>query len=225
MPPFGDEPDEEQGDKPLNFLSFRHAAKPTANLRPRSIFGAEPAESQPDPLIAQTSSAKFKSVPKRPFQDETVEDAPTKVSRGNRLGLFGDEGEEGESGCQPATSQLFGAEGSEDDRAPSSGQGSSGEEPEDGFTVKQESVFAFGWNSVSTFKKSTFWRENMDDLKAKPKKRAYDNSKRSASAAYLREKSKGVFKRNGLDPARLSKLFDAKACLCIWGCNTLQAFV
>eukprot|EP00438_Fugacium_kawagutii_P005032 Skav221086 [mRNA] locus=scaffold1024:4510:7362:+ [translate_table: standard] len=133
MPPFSDEPEEKQCDKPLSFLSFRNVAKPAANLRPRSIFGAEPAESQPEPppdlkhVKARSSSAKSKSVPKRPFEDESVEHSPPKVSRGS---VFGDEGEEDESGCvsgcQPATSQLFAPEGSEDEHAPSGNEASSG---------------------------------------------------------------------------------------------------
>ena len=159
---------------------------------------------------------------KRPFEDEDDElqsrSSNVKAHSKALSSIFGDEPSEDESGPKPrphGSDKPFGDEGCESDQ---DGSDSSNDES---YMVKTESVFTFGWNSVATFKKATFWRENMNDEKAKRPKRTYDNSKREAAASYTRKKSRGFFKRNGVDPARLQKLFGATSCACAFVCSNL----
>ena len=222
MPPFDDEPCEKI-PRPLGFVSFRDAADSKRKpLRPK-IFATEPAE--PDlgaagvETRASTSVSRLAS--KRPFEDEDDEGAcqsyPSKVKHEKQRipSLYGDETTEDDQALplKKHWTTPFGDEGDEDS-CPSSGD----ELVDESFDVKQDSVFSFGWNSVSTFKKATFWRENMNDEAAVKPKRAYDNSKRSSEATYARQKSKGFYRRNGVDPTRLQKLFDATQCLCASVC-------
>lgn len=216
MLPFGDEPEETNLQKPLSFLSFGSADRNQKRKPPRSsIFGNEPAEQEPQAVKSRSTEKRV--VPKRPFEDEVDEiddPPPSKAARGKRahmVSAFGDEGSEDEFEHNPRPKTAvkpFQDEGCETDGSSSATEG--------GFVVKQPSVFSFGWSSVSTFQKATFWRENMDDPKASKQKRAYDNTKRSAGATYSRQASKGAYKRNGLDPARLQKLFDSSKCLCVF---------
>ena len=207
MPPFGDEPKEKTA-KPLSFLSFRHESKPGG----LTSFGPEGAEAQAPGLSTQKSTVK------RPFADESESEhehqpGPSRVTHQKKnLGAFCEEGSEDDSEkpLKRRTLKPFEDEGHESDPASSSGD----TDDERSFVAKTATVFSFGWNTVATFKKATFWRENMDDEKAKPPKRTYDNSKRSAQASYVRQNSKGAYKRNGVDPARLQKLFDASSCSC-----------
>ena len=92
---------------------------------------------------------------------------------------------------------------------------SSDDEPgsEKDFLPKSDSVFALGWHSLSSYKDATFWKENMDDPKAGKKKRKYDNRKRQAVAQYSRQPQQ-VFKKNGVDPGRLHRLFISEKCQC-----------
>lgn len=223
MPPFGDEPGEKTS-RPLNFLSFRHAP-PKRRPGPGAVshvFGPESAEPE---VAGSVGSLKHQtgtsSRTKRPFDnedDETgVHKQRSKVTGGSTLPLsvFGDEASEDECGApiqKKGAANPFGEEGGETDD-----QSSPSSNDEKAFLVKQNTVFSFGWTSVSSFKKATFWREKMDDEKAKKPKRQYDNRKRSATAVYARTKSQGVFKRNGTDPERLRKLFDAPFCSCDFG--------
>ena len=90
--------------------------------------------------------------------------------------------------------------------------------PSSGEEVAQQPgniVFGLGWQSVQRFQQGSFWKENMNENQEKPKpKRTYDNSKREATAAYARRDKQGVFKSNGVDPARVQKLFDSQSCHC-----------
>lgn len=205
MPPFGDEP-REKVPKPLAFLNLSHASAKsgTQRGRPRSVFGAEPAEAVDETdCVGRREVARPPTKPasKRPFQDEGCEDGDC---QGRRKLTF----------PKSSTSHptLFGDEGSEDDAA-SDGDSSSNSGAE-GFAAQQNTVFTFGWSSVSTFQKATTWREQIDDPKASREKRAYDNSKRAQEASYSKQESTGFYKRNGLDPARLQKLFAATTCSC-----------
>lgn len=210
MPPFDDEPAEESA-KPLNFLSFRHATGTRQSKPAVQLFGPEGAESAGDGGVV-------KSRPKRPFEDEgdetNGEPGPSKACSTNKSAahsIFGDEGSEDEQPNLLPTKKpvLFGDESDE-----SEADQSFSSNDETAFQLRKDTVFSFGWVSVSTFKKATFWRENMNDATAKKPKRQYDNSKRSGKAAYKRQKTHGFYKRNGVDPDRLRKLFDSPSCSC-----------
>lgn len=224
MPPFGDEPGEKTA-RPLSFLSLRHVSpKRCAPGAVFHVFGPESAEPEVAGSVGSGSRIGTPSTrTKRPFENEEDETAFSqqrpKVTDGSTLpkSVFGNEGSEDDSGTSlpkkkgAANANPFGEEGSEtDDQSLSSND-------EHAFLVKQNTVFSFGWTSVSSFKKATFWRETLDDEKAKKPKRQYDNRKRAATAAYARKNSRGVFKRNGTDPARLQKLFAAPFCSCDFG--------
>lgn len=166
--------------------------------------------------------------PKRPFEDEDDESCtpslPSRLKQGRPSGsvasIFGDEGPETDMTILPFPKASASRQPFADEEGESSGASSTNDEM---FQVKKETVFSFGWSSVASFQKATFWREQMDDEKAQKPKRAYDNSKRSKAAAYSRTKSRGFYKRNGLDPSRLEKLF-ATNCLCACGGIRLQEF-
>lgn len=211
MPPFADEP-VEKSSRPLGFLSFRHAPK---QRTPPSLFGPEAAETAGD---CGDVGPVARSSQKRPFQEDGYESGDENPKAGiskvahqpkaSSSSVFGDEGSEDESGTATNTGTApFGEEAGESDETNSSNDEST-------FQIKSDTVFAFGWSSVSGFQKATFWRENMKDEKAIKPKRAYDNSNRSKNAVYARENSKGYYKRNGVDPARLQKLFNATMCSC-----------
>ena len=207
MLPFGDEPGEKDV-KPLNFLSSRHAA-PKRKPAVAHLFGPEGAERE-----SVTSQGVAKSKSHQPFQDEEGEsetDAPTslRASGTKRVAssVFGDEGSEDES---TYPTQPFRDEGSETELSSND---------EKAYEIKKETVFTVGWSSVSTFRKATFWRENMTDVNAKRSKRAYDNTNRVKKAQYLKNKTKGAFKRNGVNPARLQKLIGAHRCSCAFVCT------
>ena len=198
--------------RPLSFLSHRNANPKQKTRKPlpsSQAFGPENAE-----------CVKPRGVGKRPFEDESDEHEPSsgsfkatssKLKRGTGT-AFGEELSEDESlHSRPVVDKPFGDECSEGESPLSSND-------EKAFDVKSTTVFSFGWSSVSTFKKVTFWRERMDDEAAKKQKRVYDNTKRAANANYARSSSKGVYKRNGVDPARLQKLFDAPTCSCALVC-------
>jgi hypothetical protein len=208
MPPFGDEPTEKDS-RPLGFLSFCDASAPRPSKRKpsASAFGPESAESEPRGFVGGTRPHKVTT--KRPFEDEDDEGVTPQPSKSmnyaRKFTVFADESSEDDSG---KLSKPFGDEGGESDNMSLSSN------DEASFVPKKDTVFTFGWNSVSTFKQATFWKENMDNEAAKPTKRQYDNSKRAAKAVYARRESKGFYKRNGMDPARLQKLFSAPSCSC-----------
>lgn len=203
MPPFGNESGEKTS-RPLGFLSFRNASTPKSATE---IFGPERAEAE----------AKGRSV-KRPFSDELDDGQSSEVKQETtslkQTMVFGDEESEDSDTCNTPFGKEYGESGENDDQCSTSSNDENDFQP-------KESVFAFGWSSVVTFQKATFWKENMNDENAKPKRRAYDNSKRSAKAAYTREGSRGHFKKNGLSPERLQKLFQAHSCACAFGCKNL----
>eukprot|EP00435_Cladocopium_sp_Y103_P042234 s474_g11.t1 len=215
MPPFDDEP-AEKNPKPLSFLKLSHAPASAKRRAPQHrVFGDEPSE----PVDAgrgvgcrarANTAPSTNPVRKRPFGDEDDEgSSKLSCSKSSCPPLFGDEVSEDDASPQKTkvATKPFADETSE-------GNTSSQSSSEEKFEVKRDTVFAFGWGSVATFKKATVWRENMDDPKSSKPKRNYDNSKRAKDAQYLRERTKGFYKRNGLDPARLQKLFDANTCLC-----------
>lgn len=122
---------------------------------------------------------------------------------------------------------LFGSEPDEDEAEP----GSSGES-NDGFDYeayrgKSQTVFSVGWQSLLDLKKASFWKDSGEPQPKK--KRKYNNASRSATATYSRKNSSGQFKQNGIDPARLERLYGAttchcflvKFCLILWGCVKL----
>ena len=187
MPPFCDEPGEKT-PKPLSYLAF--GAPHGSKQRPGSAFGPESEEGRGRPASRNTV--------KRAFGDELEESEnrsgfakrkarPSKLSQT----AFGEEGSEDESGAVSTkccgVDKPFGEEASESDH------GCSSPSNDEAYLDQTESVFSFVWNSVATFKKATFWLENMNDEKAKKPKRAYDNTNRAAKASYSREKSKGFF--------------------------------
>lgn len=186
MPPFEAEP-AERPRKPAPVL--KQCLQDPVHSKPlgSQLFGDEPAE----------SSRSSKRIPKRsfaPFQDEGEETERSKKSCSSNR-----------SKASTRTHVPFQPEESEDDS-------SSDDSGNDYFQPKQ-TVFALGWHSAQKFVAGSFWKENLDEKKPdEAPKRAYDNSKRKASAAYARQGTGGLFKANGVDPQRLQKLFGSPSC-------------
>lgn len=191
MPPFGKEP-AEQGSKPKRFLDQR-LHDPSAKRRaPHKIFGHEPAESE---VGAGSQSVRTWS----------GGSASSSSQSQKRQFPFQDESEEPDSGTTPLPFQDEGEE------TFGGGRGSSSDEEQ--FDRKGTSIFAMGWEAMQKFVAGHFWKEKGAEHNPEQKpKRAYDNSKRSAEAAY--KKKGGVYKANGIDPNRLAKLFNTTACQC-----------
>ena len=220
MPPFGDEPPEKK-HRPLSFLNLGHAPSKQRAPPKHRLFGDQPAElpvgSDLVCGVGHGQRAGTKFVPKRAFGDEDDENSKKLTcskSGSSHRPLFGDEGSEDDDAGPPKPQRVFNAFADEASEGETSSQ-SNGEEK---FLVKQDTAFTFGWGSVATFKKATAWRENMDDPKASKQKRNYDNSKRAKEAQYSRKQTIGHYKRNGVDPKRLQKLFSTQSCLCafVW---------
>lgn len=191
MPPFGDEPEESSKRKSIPFLkqSLQAPKKDDSRFVP---FGAEPAESQRG---IRKPSLKVKKEPEKrpiPFQDEGEETVSHQKKLKPTPGPFQSEPAEPE------------AEGPSD-----SSSGSDFEEPK-----PPQTAFSLGWEAAHRQVSGNFWKQNSDERVEKPK-RSYDNSKRQANAAYLRKGTQGFFKSNGVDPARLKKLFGSPSCNCI----------
>lgn len=222
MPPFGAEGAEPLREKTLSFLSLSHGPKPKPR-RPHSVFGAEPAEN------ASCSDVGSECGPQKRHTS-----LAQKFS-----GLFGSEPEEG---CgQPYAkvqrtkpgSSVFGEEPEEPDEADSSALnpdrvflGDSDDEPlsDHDFLPTKKDVFSLGWHCVTNFQYATFWKDNKDDPTSKKTSRIYDNSRRSANAAYTRANQAGVQQKNGVDPTRLRNLFQSPQCQCaksVFGDKTL----
>ena len=197
MPPFGNEPAESE-EKPLPFLALGQRVKPDPKLQ-STVFGAEGPE-QSRSSFALKSKAGSRARARLPFQDEDAEPEAGPLQKAARLAQpsrpaapFADEYEEGDV-----------------QRAPSdSDEGSDGD-----YGGTAETVFSFGWAAMSSFKRGSFWKDHSDDKAAAPAKRKYDNTKRSAEAAYTRRGSKGVFERSGVDPSRLDGLLNRDSCQC-----------
>eukprot|EP00435_Cladocopium_sp_Y103_P056053 s74_g18.t1 len=198
MPPFGKERSERDA-KPLPFLSLSHAPAKTQKP-PSRAFGAERGEQGVTVKSETGSSRKVSTTAKsegfQPFQDEPEEvGCPVvkkqKVGGGSKSKLpFADEPEEGHSTSDDQS-------GAEED-----------------FEIKSTSVFALGWQTMLNLKKSTYWKENQDDLTGAKQKRQYDNSKRAANALYLSKDKTGCFKKAGSNPERIDLLFAESACRC-----------
>ena len=87
------------------------------------------------------------------------------------------------------------------------------------FLPKTESVFSLGWQTVHSFQKATAWdrHQKEEDKKQKDmKKRAYDNSKRSAAAKEAGNfgHPRKVFESRGKDSDRVNKLINLHTCSC-----------
>ena len=190
MPPFEDEPAESSKRKPVPFLkqSLRGRQKDDSSLVP---FGAEPAESSRGKPSLKVKKEPVKR-PTVPFQDEGEES----VSCHKKL-----KPTPGPLQREPAESKA--------ERPSDSSSGSDFEEPK-----PPETPFSLGWEAAHRQVSGNFWKQNLDETVQKPK-RPYDNSKRQANAAYVRKGTHGFFKSNGVDPARLEKLFGSPSCNCI----------
>lgn len=212
MPPFQVEVDEKRS-KRLPFLSRNESVPKTPSVL--RVFAAEPAElgshtssswrPSPSPVVA--TGAGVQSL----FQDEGEEGDHERVQKKTRLAtIFGPESHEHE---KASSSTVFGMESAEspDDVYPDSNDDEPGSEGD--FVPKADSVFALGWSSLSAFQKATYWKQHVDDPKTQRRKRKYDNRKRQSQAAYARS-SGDVYKKNGVDPGRLQKLFDSSSCQC-----------
>ena len=192
MPPFGKEP-AEVGSKRTPFLKQHlHTPAPKSRL-PAAAFQPEPAEEE----VCSTPGRR----PSNPLSSSS-------------FNPFGAEPEEGHrKRPRPvATSTPFGAEADE-------GDGDSDLSSEFNEPPEPETVFAMGWQGLQRFVAGSFWKQHSnegEDLK-KPK-RAYDNARRQADAAYKRKSTAGFFKNNGVDPERLQKLFNAPMCGCALFC-------
>ena len=194
MPPFGKEL-AEVGSKRAPFLKQSlHTPVPKSRL-PAAAFQPEPAEEEVcSPLTARRPSN------------------PSSSSSFNPFGAEPEEGQRKRSRPVAPSTTPFGAEADEGDSDSSSD-----------FDAKPqpETVFAMGWQGLQRFVAGSVWKEhsNEGELVKKPK-RAYDNTRRQADAAYKRKDTCGFFKNNGVDPHRLQKLFNAPTC----GCALLRFF-
>lgn len=197
-PPFQTELEEEQV-KPLPFLSSRVRDHPSKRGAPK-LFAAEPAESsEPGPC-----HRRQRQVPGGSQQPQHG----VKPKKVKTTSVFGEEGEEDDlqKDSKHVATTLFGVELEEQEES------TDGDDVD--FEPTSKSVFAFGWHSLSSYKSASFWKENMDDPKSEKSRRTYDNTKRKASAMYTRRGSGEVYKKNGIDPARLHKLISATECHC-----------
>lgn len=193
MPPFESEPVERK-QQAIRFLK-QHVRDPPSSQSTSGVFGAEKPEGGNEKRQVQP-----KNKVNAPFQDEVGESEfipPTK-----------------QTSKRPKPSKPEVAPFQDED-AEDLGSNSS---PSSGEEVAQQPgniVFGLGWQSVQRFQQGSFWKENMNENQEKLKpKRTYDNSKREATAAYARRDKQGVFKSNGVDPARVQKLFDSQSCHC-----------
>ena len=213
MPPFGEEI-EEPLKKPLNFLSLRHAQKAQPSRpKPVKVFGAEPDETVSCPVPAAGSGrgkghrGSAPSLASTVFglePEESLDHRAPKVRRKDPAkSVFGEEHEEVDSSSCGAGFPYAPPESDSDENL-----------SDHDFLPKLQSVFSLGWHCVTNFKYATFWKDNIDDPKGKRTVRKYDNTKRSAKAAYDRKNNTGVQRKNGTDPARLEALFKANQCQC-----------
>ena len=195
MPPFGKEPSESSA-KPVPFLRLGHATRASRQRRvAASAFGQEPAEAdslhRSGTATSSRCSSSLSSKRGAPFQDEGAENQKSSKLKSTSFQPFQAEGDE------------FG-----------SGSSDAGSDCEQDFAGRSDSVFALGWQSMLTLKNASFWKENCDDLRAKPKKRAYNNKNRAAQASYSKKDQEGIFKQRGSDEKRLQSLFHETTCKC-----------
>jgi len=73
-------------------------------------------------------------------------------------------------------------------------------------------VFDFGWQQLHAAARSRLAQESAAVGKPAVKKRPYDNTKRSAGAAYKRVKKSGKFKKNGLSQKRICSVLATDPC-------------
>lgn len=213
MPPFGKESSEPSA-RPLPFLSLSHARSSARDRsqRPSKVFGSERAEGNDvGPRHVSSSSARGSTVT-----------APA-VTRVSRLPFQheGEEHEQSDHDDQPSQKKqrsgkasthvpvLFGDE--PDEFQPDSDEPS--DTPKE-FERTSSSAFSLGWQSMLNLQQTGFWKNNQDDQTVKKQKRAYDNSKREASALYLNKDKTGSYSKTGSDPERLQLLFNNPACRC-----------
>ena len=207
MPPFGSEPAERARERPPPFLSLSQAARPDRKLQSK-VFGAEGperpgADTKGLSSFTQKSKAGSRARARLPFQDEEAEceeGPPCKLARTSQS-----------SSSTRATQAPF---ADEDEESAGQGQSDSDAGSDGDYDGKAETIFSFGWAAMSSFKRGSFWKDHSDDKAAAPAKRKYDNTKRSAEAAYTRRGSKGVFERSGVDPSRLDGLLNRDSCQC-----------
>ena len=152
----------------------------------------------------------------RPFQNEGPERSRfVPASHGKRRPLA-DEADEIEKPTNPKkklTGKPFQDEASEES------SGSNDDPDSNPFLPKTESVFSLGWQTVHSFQKATAWgrHQKEEDKKQKDmKKRAYDNSKRSAAAKEAGNVGhpRKVFESRGQDSDRVNKLINLPTCSC-----------
>ena len=183
-------------------------------------FGAEKEEapnSKPLPFLSVRSHDRVKQLPScGPFGSEPAESFSGPPSKKPCS-------QPSQSRHQPSTrSVLWGAEPEEVDNEVNIGQplsgSSSGSEGE--YRGSANTVFSLGWNTLLDLKKASFWKESVNTVISDKKKRKYNNTERAAMASYSRQNSAGYFKENGVDVARLQKLFALPTCQCalVLGC-------
>ena len=197
MPPFSNEPAEKR-QKKVSFLSQcvrDPAPKSRATGSNHAPFGDEPPECRK----VKKQKCSQERVNSRPFQSEGDE-----VSRSSHRSS---------KRAQPTTDS--GPFRSEPEEGPVSGDDASSDSSAYVDTKPKDTVFSLGWHAAQRFVAGSFWKENLDEDTSKPK-RTYDNSTRGATALYARKGTGGAYKANGVDPARIKKLFDAPSCQCGW---------
>ena len=193
-------------------------------MPPFGVEQAEVAKNKPlpflsfkshDPVKPKKRSGPFGAEPAEETSSKPLKPQPGFLSSGKRCAV------------SSSSTVLFGNEPAEGDEESGAASDSSSSWSEGAFKGKERTVFSMGWHSMLDMKRSSFWKENVDD-KAPKLKRKYDNTGRSAAASYARKTSSGLFKQNGLDPERLERLVGSKSCQCflvfLFGIHTFQSF-
>ena len=199
MPPFGAEPAEKSTSSHDRFLHQR-VRDPKRGTTPSksTVFGPEPCES--GRKVTNKNRCDVVKASALPFQDEGEESLGTTLkSKRPRV--------------ERVTAAPFQCEPEESQPSSSCIEMSSSDGDEADHYKPADTVFALGWMSTQRFTEGSFWKENSDEKKPAAK-RAYDNSRRAAGAAYTRQSTQGAFKNNGTDPERLQTLFRSSSCHC-----------
>ena len=76
------------------------------------------------------------------------------------------------------------------------------------------STLNFGWHQLHAAARARLARDVASAGKPARVKRAYDNSKRAAGAAYKRVQKRGKFLRNGASQARVRDILSKDRCSC-----------
>ena len=155
------------------------------------------------------------------FQDE-----PEEVRKVAIIGrLFGAEPEERPSSKKPRAERsasssarpivLFGDEGEERERRPTS-QPQHNEDSDDEGASPQQATLNLDWSAMKLFSHSSFLQKSVALSQPERKKRPYDNTKRSEQAENNMKHVVTSFKDSALQPGRLEALCKQQQCKCAY---------